>query len=45
MNEHVEAGFPRVFSDDVGGGEIEEGGVELSTNRVQQHALSTPFGS
>ena len=40
MEEHVKAGFPRVFPHYVGRGEVEQRGPELSADGVEEHGLA-----
>ncbi len=45
MDEHVEARLAGVFAEDVGGCQVEEGGVQLRAHGVHQHALAATLRS
>jgi hypothetical protein len=45
MDEHVEARLAGILAQDVGGRQVEEGGVQLRAHGVHQHALAATLRS
>jgi len=45
MDEHVEARLAGILAEDVGGRQVEEGGVQLCAHGVHQHALAATLRS
>ena len=45
VEEHVEAGLPRIFPHNVGGRQVEERGAQLGADGVEQHGLPAALRS